>query len=216
MNGDRSFTYNVRAGENKFNVAGKHSGLGAYLGGSISTLGEADIGAKLAQSGSSVLISDKPNTSIKDGLKNQRGDNPKKEIYNVNTIGYRDSTIQRSDSLSALLSEDTCEYVKTRVRDGFMVMAKAGENLKTLRLVLGVKNATAAINVELSDASARDFAKTVTAGEEENEFVVEIPFRASSGGDNYLLVKYTIEKAGPDGQVALKAIMLEDGGTEKK
>ncbi|MDR0670889.1 MAG: hypothetical protein LBF64_01095, partial [Oscillospiraceae bacterium] len=202
-NGDAVQTFAVEAGENTFAVAGADTGEGAYLAGKTAALAGFDP----AESGDYVLFTNAPNSAVTDGLKNQAGSNPDGNIYNINTIGYRNASVRKSETLPA--GAERYEYVKTGVRDGFMVMAKAGTDMQTLRLALGVKNASAVITASLSDASAPEFSKTVSAGPAETAFLVEIPYRAASD-DNYLIVKYTITSG--SGEVSLKAAARDDGG----
>jgi hypothetical protein len=169
-----------------------------------------------------VLFGETPNQAIDDGLKNQTGSNAKKDIYNINTIGYRDSSLRSSETISALVGRQAFEYVKKMkpdkigpngsgtggIGDGFMAMARADNSLRTMKLVVGVKNAVAVINASLSDASAPAYSKTIQAGSSEEEYIIEIPYRAASDGQ-HLMARYTIAQAlAEDGEVSLKAVML--------
>jgi len=209
-NGDSHQSFDVQSGKNIFNIGGVHSGEGAYLVGSINNLGDADVAALIKQSSSHVLFGSTANPHINDGLCNQKGKNINKDIFNVNTIGYRNAALRQSRSLSALLSENVLEYIKTGAKDGFMAMAAANDTLKTIRLVIGVANAAATIYAELSDAAACPFMRSVVSEGGEKEFVAEISFRASSDDDNYILIKYVIDdvKCGAEGYVTLKALIL--------
>ncbi|MDR0381647.1 MAG: hypothetical protein LBH86_06630 [Oscillospiraceae bacterium] len=204
-NGGAVQTFDVEAGENTFVVAGADAGEGAYLSGKTAALAGFDF----ASAGDHVLFTDAPNSAVTDGLKNQTGRNPNGGLHNINTIGYRNATVRRSETLPAVAGADSYEYVKKGVKDGFMVMANAGTEMKTLRLALGVKDASAVITASLSDASAPEFSKTVSADSAEKAFFAEIPYRAASDGQ-YLIVKYTITSG--SGEVSLKAAALEDGG----
>ncbi|MDR1158257.1 MAG: hypothetical protein LBK75_08140 [Oscillospiraceae bacterium] len=204
-NGGAVQTFAVKAGENAFAVAGTDVGEGAYLSGKTAVLAGFDP----AGAGEHILFTDTPNSAVTDGLKNQAGRNPDGSIYNINTIGYRNAAVRKSETLSSIVGTNSYEYVKKGVRDGFMVMTKAGTGIKTLRLALGIQNASAVISASLSDASAPEFSKTVSAGSAEKAFLVEIPYRAASDG-NDLIVKYTITDG--SGEVSLKSITLDDGG----
>jgi hypothetical protein len=154
-----------------------------------------------------VLLQSDENNAVLDGLKNQRGRNADGKIFNVNTIGFRNAAVRPSPSIDAVFGGSSHDYVKNGVRDGFMVMAKAGTKTQALKLVLGVRDATANVNAILSDGSARVFDQTISAGAEERVFVVELPFRAAADG-HCLMAKFTIAGSASDGEVSLKAVLL--------
>lgn len=204
----------VPAGENHFTVKGsEEGGESSYLGGTISDFDSADF--DFENSTDYVLFQNEENSAVVDGLKNQFGKEDG-SIYNVNTIGYRNAELRANSSLDNLVDGNSgYEYVKSGERDGFMVMGKADQNLKTMKLVLGVQNAKATIKAVLSDASQPNFTRTISAGEEEQTFVVEIPYRAASD-DKYMMVEYRLAEnlEGETGNITLKGVILEDGGTE--
>ncbi len=207
-NGSVTQSFSVPAGTSTLSVSGADSGAGAYIGGKSDA---ADTFAP-SQEADLVTFTNQTNSAVTDGLKNQSGRNPGKNLYNINTVGYRNAAVQESPAASALLGGSLYEYRKAGVNDGFMVMAKAGTQLKTMKMLVGVKNATAVVDAVLSDASVLNFKKTLSAGAAEKVFAVEIPFRAASDGKS-LLVKYLIQSAQSDGSISLKAVSLEDGGT---
>jgi hypothetical protein len=201
-NNGQTTTFSAPAGTAVFSVPGEDDGEGGQLSGKTGPMSGYDPTA----SDSYVTFAGTANSEIKDGLKNQSGNNASGGIYNINTIGYRNSAVRQSAALPGY------EYVKSGVNDGFMVMAKADGALSTLKLALGVKNATAKITAQLSDGSAPDYVRTVTAGASENTVLVELPYRASGAG-NYIIVKYTITEMAAGGEASLKAVSLDEGGS---
>lgn len=205
-------TFEVPAGETSYAVEGTENNP-AYLGGIVS--GFQQSGIDLAGSRDYVLFQNEDDNAVVDGLKKQFGKEDS-SLYNINTIGFRNASVQKSSAMDGLVEgKELFEYVKTGERDGFMVMAKAGHDLKTMKLVLGVQNAKATVKASLSDASQQNFTKTITAGDEEHVVMVEIPFRAASDG-KYLMAEYRIaqNQSGKTGKITLKGVILEDGGTE--
>jgi hypothetical protein len=155
------------------------------------------------------------NAAITDGVKFAEHKAEGNQIYNVNTIGYRDSTKRPSAQMTALGYADAQEIVRlpynsTTCDQGFMLQARADNATKRLRLVVGVKNTTANLTARLSDASAARISQTLSAGGGEQTYIVDIPFRAASE-DQYLYVEYRIAYSAASGsEISLKGAFLED------
>ena len=169
-----------------------------------------------------VSFGENEDASIVDGLKHQVRRSGL--IYNVNTVGYRaDSAANPAQlrdcaQMQSLGLENAQEYVKsahTYGAEGFMFMAPADLELRTLYAVVGVQNGTAQLDAELSDASASRISETLTAGSTEQIYVVEIPYRAAGDGQN-ILVQFRLleETVGASSSISLKGILLERGGRE--
>ncbi|MDR2903343.1 MAG: hypothetical protein LBU77_02380, partial [Clostridiales bacterium] len=240
-NGEQRFSFDVQPGENTFVVGGKTVGEGGFLSGKTKTIAAATdiLSADVTNADASVTFGIAADPSVNDShMKNQSGKNDEKEIYNLNSIGVRSTVSIRPSELMREVLDDSnaMEYVQTggvkpiggpaydpdyhgyfpardiMTEDGFMVMAKADHTLKTLKLVLGVKNADAVLTASLSDASAPDYIRTLSGDAEEREYIVEIPFSAASDDRNHLMVCYRIMEAREDSEVSIKAVMLSDGG----
>lgn len=155
---------------------------------------------------------------VTDGLPNQPHTGA--GIYNVNTVGYRwnssanPAQLRPSTQVQALGVADAQEYVKGAHRhgeEGFMFMVPADLELHTVYAIVGVQNGTAQLDAAISDASSPRIAETLTGGAQEQVYVVEIPYRAASEGQN-LLLQYRI--IGETGTISLKGILLENGGRD--
>ncbi|MDR1157570.1 MAG: discoidin domain-containing protein [Oscillospiraceae bacterium] len=162
-----------------------------------------------------VIFSQNADTSVKDGIKYQQHKFDGHQIYNVNTIGYRNASKRSSAQMVALGYADASEIVKTPYNsetadDGFMIMAEAGNGARLLKAVVGVKNTSAVFTARLSDASAARISRTLEAGSDEQTYIVNIPFRAASE-DQYVYIEYRIpHNSASDSEISLKGIFLED------
>ncbi|MGL5380038.1 MGH1-like glycoside hydrolase domain-containing protein [Clostridium sp.] len=218
---------NVEEGTQLITVEGYDLGKETYLDSSVHNLETQkdtlakeylDVNAK-----DYVIFSDTDDNTINDGLKKQVG-KEYKGIFNVNTIGYREkdsanpTLIREDEELSELGFDGAKDYVKRshiHGEEGFMLMAPANNEMQTLKVVVGVQNATAKVVANISDGSSPETIQIMQGGDEEAVYVVEIPYRASSDGNN-ILVEYVItdEVKGKGGNISLKGIVLEDGGME--
>lgn len=166
------------------------------------------------------------NAAIKDGLKKQlTKQDATEKLFNVNTVGFSSHeisvnqnppTLRDSAQLQAMGFAGAKEYVKSYHsygEEGFMVMAPAGQQLKTLKMIVGVQNGTARFTARLSDGSYAMATQQLSAGSTEQVHVLEVPFRAASDNKS-LLAEYVIAKGleNQDCKVSFKGAILEDGG----
>ncbi|HCC34278.1 MAG TPA: hypothetical protein DEQ02_01055, partial [Ruminococcaceae bacterium] len=226
---DKAFTLKVRhngivesiavaAGNHTYTLAGS-DGAAPYL--DIAGRQAAGLSAENFENAKDyVYFTGQSNSAVIDGLKNQVQKSDL--IYNVNTVGYRYNSsanpamLRDNEELAALGFENAKDYVKAshvHGDEGFMLMTPAGTQAQTLKVIVGVRNADAVMQASLSDASAARVTQSLTGGDEERVYVVEIPYRAASDGKN-ILVKFVIENEheNKDGDIALKGILLEDSG----
>ncbi len=201
-NGTESRTYNITAGTHTYSLAGEN-GEKAYIAAKAysfeSQSAQLQKDALDASAEAYVVFGTENDTAITDGLPQQVRKNPG-AIKNVNTVGYPAASTQNpvsfreNDELQALGFTGARDIVKkshTYGQEGFMFTVPASNELKTVRAVVGVRNATAELTASLSD-SAYTPAKVQLSGEgEEAVYVVDIPFRAAND-DRNILVKWTI------------------------
>ncbi|MDR0671853.1 MAG: Ig-like domain-containing protein, partial [Oscillospiraceae bacterium] len=155
--------------------------------------------------------------SIVDGIQNQASKGNSHQIYNVNTIGTRGTySLRESAHMAALGFAGARELVRKPLNsiqysdEGFMVMAKADNTRKMLKVVVGVKNTAAEITARLSDDSAARVSQTLAADAAERTYVVTVPFRAASQGQ-YLYIEYRIPyNAASDADISLKGVFLDN------
>lgn len=211
-------TIAVKAGEHSYRIAGK-DGCESSLGIRTAKAAELSFGAELETADSAVVFGEPGTDGEAVGLPGQIAKG-KKEIFNVNTVGFfrTDGTypavLRDSAALQGVGLSGAKEYVKATSPyggEGFMFMAPASNSLQTAKALIGVKNGTALVEADLLDASSVTAAAELTGGEEETVYAVEIPFCAA--GDTDLMVTLTMEQEGSkQGEVSLKAILLEEGG----
>lgn len=168
-----------------------------------------------------VVFQNEKNESISDGLPYQTG-KVNGLIYNVNTIGYRENSSQNPlslrdsatmQSLGFVGAQDLVRKNNSAGNEGFMLMAPADNAIKTIKLLVGVKNTTATLTASLSDASQPELVQQLSGGKEEATYLITIPYRAASADKN-LYLEYRIDtNASSDAEITLKGIALLEGGT---
>ena len=160
-----------------------------------------------------VVFSVEEDASITDGIQNRVSKNGL--LYNINSIGYRSNLTVQDDAFMQSLGFDGAQaLVKESNADGeegFMMMAPADNGLRTMKVLVGVKNATATLTAWISDASQPSVSQQIAAGDAEKTYLLEIPYRAAGDGRN-LYVEYRINTNSSDAQISLKGIVLEEGG----
>ncbi|OMD12990.1 hypothetical protein BJP48_09315 [Paenibacillus odorifer] len=216
-------TFQVEAGTHDYIIAGQdeeeaYLAAGAHKFDSAhSDLSKAQLDANAADY---VVFTSQTNAQIKDGIQNrlQKGN----LIYNINTIGYRANSSENPMSLAdnqeatALGFNNAKSIVKagySEGEEGFMLMVPADNALKTLKVLVGVKNAKVTIKSSLSDGSRKRQSQVLYGNDTEQTYLVEIPYRASADG-NYLQVENVIEHGNLNGTISLKGIFLYEGGSE--
>lgn len=219
--GGKSQTIQVKAGEHTYSIDGT-DGNDTYLGIWTSKSAGASFAADAVEAAdSAVLFGEEGASDRTDGLPNQI-ETGKKEIFNVNTVGYYRTNnkykteLKDSKTMQALGAENAKEYVKTTSLhggEGFMFMVPASNTMQTAKALIGVKNGTAKVEADLMDASEVTKTAELKGSEEETVYAVEIPNCAA--GDTDLMVTVTMEQEDDvQGEISLKAIVLEDGGSE--
>ncbi len=219
--GERSETIQAEAGEHQYIVEGT-DGTKSYLGMKTSKLPAASFSAdKLTEAGSTVCFGAQGNSTKDDGLSGQVEIGAGR-IFNVNTVGfYRTNEkypaeLRSSGVMRELGTKDAMEYVKTASpfgEEGFMFMTPASNSMQTAKVLLGVKNGTAVVEADLMDASEVTKTVTLQGGSEETVYAVEIPNCAA--GDTSMMVTAVLKQnSGDQGEISIKAVLLEDGGTE--
>lgn len=229
---DKAFTLNVKhngethtieiaSGTHSYNLGGTDGENPPYLSAVARYLSDYELASETFENAKDyVYFTGVPNELIDDGLKNQMQKSDC--IYNVNTVGYRASSsanpviISDNAVLNQLGFSGAKDYSKAshvHGKEGFMLMAPATTSFQTLKVIVGVQNATATISAALSDASAKSTYQTIGGGENEEIYAAEIPYASASDG-NSILVKYVINEDayGKKGKISLKGIILEDGG----
>lgn len=214
---ERSKAIAVEAGTHTYTLEGTAGGEKAYLGMMAKSYENSGLTAEEAANARDyVYFTGQEDNRITDGLKNQAG----KEadfIYNVNTVGNRavsrsSVTYEPDEQLEELSFADAVDCVRTPYslgEDGFMFMVPADKEMRTVKAIVGVQNAEAVVNVQMSDGSSKNISQVLRAGSREETYVVEIPYRAASEGQN-MLVEYVITS--DSGSIRLKGILAEDGG----
>lgn len=213
-------TIAVKAGEHSYTIGGK-DGKESSLGIRTAKAAEQSFSAeKLEEADSAVIFGEQGTDGETVGLPGQIAKG-KKEIFNVNTVGFfrTDGRYPAEQRDSAVLQEmgvsGAKEYVKATSSyggEGFMFMAPASNRMQTVKALIGVKNGTAKVEADVLDASEVTEKADLPGGDKETVYAVEIPFCAA--GDTDLMVTVTMEQEnGVPGEVSLKAILLEEGGT---
>jgi len=219
--GGKSQTIQVKAGEHEYSVDGT-DGNDTYLGIQASRIFAADFEEEQLEAADSAVVFGEEGVSGRtDGLPNQI-EKGKKEIFNVNTVGYYRTNskykteLKDSKTMQALGIENAKEYVKAASPhggEGFMFMVPASNTMQTAKALIGVKNDTAKVEADLMDASEVTKTAELKGAEEETVYAVEIPNCASKDTD--MMVTIMMEQEGDvQGEISLKAIVLEDGGSE--
>ena len=217
-------TFELEAGTQTYTVEGTagDEAQGGHLDESAILLSEAteDISKEAYEANAQdyVYFTSEENADIIDGLTCQAG-KLAGLICNVNTVGipaknrFGDNVaLGESASLEALGFEGAQSVTKGSSNlgnEGFMAQVPAGQEEKTLRLVVGVANGNALLKAALADASAPRLEVSLEGGEEEIEYVVDIPY-ASSSEESKLMVEWLIDSASaqPETTVSLKSIAL--------
>lgn len=211
----------AKAGEHSYSIAGT-DGEESYLGIRTTKLAEASFSAeKLEEADSAVIFAEQGTSGETDGLPHQV-EKGNEKIFNVNTVGFyrtnSDYTTELKDSsvMQDLGVENAKEYVKTTSpygAEGFMFMVPASNQMQTAKVLVGVKNGTAKVEADVLDASEVTKIAELKGEEEETVYAVEIPVCASR--DTELMVTVTMEQNGTEqGEISLKAVLLEDGGAQ--
>lgn len=213
-------TIEVKAGEHSYTIDGE-DGEESHLGIRTAKAAEQSFAAeKLEEADSAVVFGEQETDGETVGLPGQIAKGNKK-IFNVNTVGFfrtdgrYPTELRDSASLQGVGVSGAKEYVKSTSPyggEGFMFMAPASNELQTVKALIGVKNGTAKVEADLLDASEVTEEAELSGGEEETVYAVEVPFCAA--GDTELMVTVTMEQEnGVPGEISLKAILLEEGGT---
>ncbi|MEY8427370.1 Ig-like domain-containing protein [Lachnospiraceae bacterium 46-15] len=219
--GGKSQTIQAKAGEHVYSIDGT-DGNDTYLG--IRTSKRTDVSFTANQieaADSAVLFGEEGTSAQADGLPNQI-EKGNKKIFNVNTVGYYrtnskyPTNLRDSKMMQALGAANAKEYSKTTSphgAEGFMFMVPASNTMQTAKALIGVKNGTAKVEADLMDASEVTKTAELKGAEEETVYAVEIPNCASKDTD--MMVTVTMEQNGKEqGEISLKAIVLENGGSE--
>ena len=225
-NGDVETTIEVPVGTSTYHIDGVED-KEAYLDAAAHPFRTDDASltkeAFDANAADYVVFGAEKNEAIDDGLQYQAGKNAGL-IKNVNTVGYRadsnQSPVTLSDSaeLEALGFSGAKSLTKGTYSDGqegFMFTVPATSNSQTVKLIVGVRNTTGTLTAALSDASAPRVSRAMYGGDEEQTYVVEIPYCAGGDKDRQLLVEFEAERASKgQGSVSIKGIVLQDGGSK--
>ena len=212
-NGDVKETLRVEAGTHSYTIGGEE-GNEPYLDSAVHIFRSNDLSlAKDTVSANAVdfvTFTNQYDETITDGLQNRTGNGT---IYNVNTIGHRNARTQGSPIMESLGYTGAQEVVKTAHDgpEGFTIMAPADNRMRTLKLIVGVRDTDATVNTALSDASQPRSIKKLSSGGGEQIYTVTIPYQAASD-NRYLLAKFTADTT--SGEISLKGIILEDGGEQ--
>ncbi len=113
-------------------------------------------------------------------------------------------------------TKDAMEYVKATSpfgAEGFMFLVPASNSMQTVKVLVGVKNGTAEVEADLLDASELTEAVKLQGGSEESVYAVEIP-NCAAGETNMKVTIAMEETGGVQGEISLKAILLENDGKE--
>lgn len=216
-------TIQVKAGTSDYTIAGKDAEE-AYLTAAAYKFDAANSGLRKKQLDADatdyVVFTSQTNKQIKDGIQNRL--QKSNFIYNINTIGYRAGSTENpmiladNKEASALGFKNAKSIGKagySEGEEGFMLMVPADNSLKTLKVLVGVRNAKVTITSSLSDESRQRQSQVLYGNDKEQTYLVEIPYRASADG-NYLLVENVIERGNLNGTITLKGIFLYEGGSE--
>lgn len=219
--GGHSETIQVEAGEHQYLVDGT-DGRESYLGIKTTKAPEKYFTAdQMKKADSAVSFGAEGNSSRQDGLPGQI-ESGNGRIFNVNTVGHyrtngsyptelRDSAVMKSFG-----TKDAMEYVKATSpfgAEGFMFLVPASNSMQTVKVLVGVKNGTAEVEADLLDASELTEAVKLQGGSEESVYAVEIP-NCAAGETNMMVTIAMEETGGVQGEVSLKAILLENDGKE--
>ena len=219
-NAGKTVTVPVTAGTHTYDIAGEDINAGE-MGMAVRPLMQPDkdgLSDSLAAAVDYVVFTEEEK-QVADGIPNQQQKSDL--IYNVNTIGSRRTSSQSPVFLqdNALMQDAGIAGAKAVAKkghawgeEGFMVMAPADNESRTLRLWIGIENASATVKAAVSDASSAVQKYEIAAGENGQDYIVDIPYRADADGRN-LLVEYVIEKGNTKGTVSLKGAALFDGGS---
>jgi hypothetical protein len=168
-----------------------------------------------------VYFQDAENSDIIDGITYQTG-KLAGLLFNVNTVGLPAEnhigtyvTLADSEDMESLGFEGAKALEKGSSilgDEGFMVMAPASNSTKTMRLVVGVQNGTAILKAELNDASDSRKEVSLTGGDTESEYVIDIPY-CSSFEESDVLIEWLIDNDNSDTDTVInvKSIALFDG-----
>ena len=218
--GGKSQTIQVAAGNHEYSIDGA-DGNETYLGIRPNKRADASFTAEqIDAADSAILFGDEGTSPRADGLPNQI-EKGNKKIFNVNTVGYHrtnskyPTSLRDSKVMRALGSENAKEYSKTTSphgSEGFMFMVPASNTMQTAKALIGVKNGTAKVEADLLDASEVTKTAELKGSGEETVYAVEIPNCASKDTD--MMVTVTMKQDGKEqGEISLKAIVLENGGS---
>ena len=219
VNARKAFTLNVHlngetyelaipAGESTHTVGAASEAEGGFLGVRVE---KAEGTVLPANALDAVTFTNTLNEDINDGIGYQTTGNGL--LYNINSVGYYwGGSESYADNPISITENELTGYaaVKKNHRDGdegFMAMAPADAEGKTLRLVVGVEGGEAVLKAALSDAS--DAAVELRLAE--GEYVIDLPYRAD-GADRSLLAQWVIDNdtAKSDATVSLMAVALLD------
>lgn len=219
-NGDINKIINVKAGTNTYHIDGEAKNAASMTVAVRPVVDDNNITAKeLKQAKDYVTFTESKDKSYDDGIQNRIQKSG--QIYNVNTIGYRADSTQNpiklvNNNMFQKAGIDNAQSVKrsgyTEGEEGFMLMAPATNEMQTLKILIGIKDASATVKAAISDASSTNQSYVLTGTNQEQEYIVEIPYSAEKSGRN-LLFEYVIEKGNTDGYITLKGAVLNDGGS---
>jgi len=217
-NGSIRMAYSIPAGTSILGIAGE-SGKTARLDIGYSMDFSDFESSKLSASMDYVMFGPTQDTTVYDGLSYQvrKGADL---IKNVNTIGfsqvsatnpptYRDSAELRT--LGAANAREAVKAPHLYGNEGFMFTVPANNELQTVTMLIGVTGGEAEISAMLLDASAPNKAIRLAGGDTESVYAVSIPYRAAKDG-HHMLVKFTHIARSGSARIALKAIVLNEGG----
>lgn len=160
-----------------------------------------------------VVFSAEEDPTVADGIQNRTSKSGL--LYNVNSIGYSANLDIQDDTLMQAFGFDGAQALVKKSNadgeEGFMMMAPADNRLRTMKVLVGVKNASATLTAWLSDGSQPSVSQKISAGDTEKTYLLEIPYRAAGDGRN-LYVEYRVNTDSTAARISLKGIVLEDGG----
>ncbi len=209
LNGE-TYTLAIPAGESTHTVGSASDAEGGYLGVRVEKVADADRVIP-AETLDLVTFTEALNETIDDGIGYRTTGTGL--LYNINSVGYYwGGSESYADNPITIAASDVTDYaaVKKNHQDGdegFMAMAPADAQGKTMRLVVGVKGGEAILKAALSDAS--DAAVELRLAE--GEYVIDLPYRAD-GADRSLLAQWVIDNdtAESGANVSLMAVALLD------